>query len=91
MSISHPIRRRRPHSMVDCFLPAALAAIVFATEGCAFFQFSPAASPAPTESRSASAPNPTGSLSRSAPTPDPRIGLKGGAYDAAEAIWNLKV
>ncbi|MDP9202507.1 MAG: hypothetical protein M3P26_11335, partial [Gemmatimonadota bacterium] len=42
-------------------------------------------------SRSASAPNPTGSLSRSAPTPDPRIGLKGGAYDAAEAIWNLKV
>lgn len=26
-----------------------------------------------------------------APTPDPRVGLKAGATDAAEAIWNLKV
>jgi hypothetical protein len=25
------------------------------------------------------------------PTPDPRVGLKAGAYDAAEAVWNLNV
>ena len=25
------------------------------------------------------------------PTPDPRVGLRAGLYDAAEAIWNLKV
>jgi hypothetical protein len=30
-------------------------------------------------------------LSPTPPTPDPRIGLRGGAYDAAEAAWNLKV
>ncbi|MDQ6871428.1 MAG: hypothetical protein M3037_05380 [Gemmatimonadota bacterium] len=32
-----------------------------------------------------------GNLSLSPPTPDPRIGLRAGAYDAAEAIWNLRV
>jgi hypothetical protein len=26
-----------------------------------------------------------------APSPDPRVGLRGGEYDAAEAIWNLNV
>src|SRR4051812_27838956 len=26
-----------------------------------------------------------------APTSDPRVGLRGGAYDAAEAVWNLNV
>jgi hypothetical protein len=30
-------------------------------------------------------------LSLSPPTPDPRVGLRGGAYDAAEAVWNLRV
>jgi hypothetical protein len=30
-------------------------------------------------------------LSITAPTPDPRVGLKGGYRDAAEAIWNLKL
>ena len=30
-------------------------------------------------------------LSTTPPTPDPRIGLRAGAYDAAEAVWNLKV
>jgi LVIVD repeat len=42
-----------------------------------------------TVSRSSSA-TPT-SVSMSAPSPDPRIGLRGGAYDAAEAVWNLNV
>ena len=27
----------------------------------------------------------------SAPTPDPRVGLRAGLYDAAEATWNLRV
>jgi hypothetical protein len=31
------------------------------------------------------------SMSAAAPSPDPRIGLKGGWYDAGEAIWNLRV
>ena len=30
-------------------------------------------------------------LSTTPPSPDPRIGLRAGAYDAAEAAWNLKV
>jgi hypothetical protein len=34
---------------------------------------------------------PLGDQSLSPPTPDPRVGLRGGAYDAAEAIWNLRV
>ena len=53
----------------------ALAAIVFA------------AVCAPWTSQAQSSAN----LSLSPPTPDPRVGLRGGAYDAAEAVWNLKV
>ncbi|MGI8402307.1 MAG: LVIVD repeat-containing protein [Gemmatimonadaceae bacterium] len=30
-------------------------------------------------------------MSLSEPTPDPRVGLRGGEYDAAEATWNLRV
>jgi len=26
-----------------------------------------------------------------APSPDPRVGLKGGWFDAQEAIWNLQI
>jgi hypothetical protein len=33
----------------------------------------------------------TSNLSPTPPTPDPRVGLRGGAYNAAEAAWNLKV
>jgi len=89
MSFNHSIRRR-PHSMLGSFLPAALAGIVLAVQGCSFFQLSPGISPAPTASRSA-APIPAATVSASAPTPDPRVGLRGGAYDAAEAAWNLRV
>jgi hypothetical protein len=38
-----------------------------------------------------SAVNPSANVSVSAPSPDPRVGLRGGAYDAAEAVWNLNV
>src|SRR6185503_8884792 len=33
----------------------------------------------------------SGNLSVIPPTADPRIGLRGGAYDAQEAVWNLNV
>jgi hypothetical protein len=60
-------------------LVAALAAIVFA------------ATFAPSTSRAQTSTNSTDDRSVSEPTPDPRVGLRAGAYDAAEAIWNLKV
>jgi hypothetical protein len=66
---------RRP--MVSSF--AALAVIGFSA-ACA-----PATLPRQTSA------NPNVSMSASAPTPDPRVGLRGGAYDAAEAVWNLRV
>ena len=40
-----------------------------------------------------SSPNdiaPAGNMSTVAPSPDPRVGLRAGQYDAAEAIWNLR-
>jgi hypothetical protein len=39
-------------------------------------------------------PSPTGTSSRASatpPSPDPRIGLRAGLHDAAEAAWNLRV
>ena len=36
------------------------------------------------------APSPAASGSTAAPNPDPRVGLRGGASDAAQAIWNLR-
>ncbi len=86
MSFSHPIRRHSP-SMSWSF-QAALAVIVFGATGCAFFKFSPASSPIQAESVSAI---PAVGPASTAPNPDPRVGLKGGAYDAAEAVWNLNV
>jgi hypothetical protein len=38
----------------------------------------------------AGAPSPAESKSTAAPNPDPRMGLRGGTMDAAEAIWNLR-
>jgi len=32
-----------------------------------------------------------GNMSPTPPSPDPRIGLKAGQFDAAEATWNLKL
>ncbi len=78
MSFSHPIPRQS-HSL-DSFFPAALAMIVFAIAGCATSSV-----PANTSV------NRTANLSVLPPTPDPRIGLRGGAFDAAEAVWNLRV
>jgi hypothetical protein len=44
-----------------------------------------------TSSSSSSAPSPADSRSTAAPNPDPRVGLRAGKMDAAEAIWNLQI
>ncbi len=36
-------------------------------------------------------PAPSGSMSTAAPSPDPRVGLRAGEMNAAEAAWNLRV
>ena len=36
-------------------------------------------------------PGPKGSTATTAPSPDPRVGLRAGKMDAAEAVWNLRV
>jgi hypothetical protein len=36
-------------------------------------------------------PTPTTRATVAAPSPDPRIGLKAGLFDAAEAVWNMRV
>jgi hypothetical protein len=46
---------------------------------------------AATTSSATSSPSPTGDLSAAAPSPDPRIGLRAGLMDAAEATWNMRV
>jgi hypothetical protein len=77
MSFSLPTRPRSPSAFPS---PAtALAVISFAAA------FTPAVFLAQTPV------NPSANMSISEPTPDPRVGLRAGAYDAAEAIWNLRV
>ena len=76
MSFSLPTRR--PLSTVPSFA-TSLAAIVLAA---AF---------APSTFLAQTPVNPSANMSLSEPTPDPRVGLRAGAYDAAEAIWNLRV
>ena len=76
MTFSHLIRR----PLARAFFPAALAVVVFAATGCA-----------PSTLPSTTSASPNANLSLIPPTPDPRIGLKGGAFDAAQAVWNLRV
>jgi hypothetical protein len=77
MRFSLPILRRA-FPTVPSFA-AALAVIVLAA---AF---------APSTFQAQASQTPAVDMSLSPPTPDPRVGLRAGAYDAAEAIWNLKV
>jgi LVIVD repeat len=35
--------------------------------------------------------SPSATSSASPPTPDPRVGLRAGQFDAAEAVWNMRV
>ena len=42
-------------------------------------------------SSSAGSASPKENMSTTAPSPDPRVGLRAGKMDAAEAVWNLRV
>src|SRR5689334_15899143 len=42
-------------------------------------------------SSTSGAPTPMNSASMNPPSPDPRIGLRGGLFDAAQAAWNLRL
>jgi hypothetical protein len=44
-----------------------------------------------TSSAGTDSPSPADSRSTTPPSPDPRVGLRAGKMDAAEAIWNLRV
>ena len=59
--------------------------------GCATSSSSSAgAAPSPSGGRSSSTSG-LMALSPNPPSPDPRVGLRGGLFDAAEATWNLRV
>jgi hypothetical protein len=44
-----------------------------------------------TSNSASGAPAPRGSMSAGAPSPDPRVGLRGGQWNAGEAAWNLRL
>ena len=44
-----------------------------------------------TSSSGDNGPSPMSGMSASAPNPDPRVGLRAGLFNAAEAAWNLRV
>jgi len=58
------------------YLPLLLALGAFGVAGCA---------------SSTSAAAPSGNMSTAAPSPDPRVGLKAGKTDAAQAAWNVRL
>jgi hypothetical protein len=45
----------------------------------------------PGASSARATPAPEADTSRTPPSPDPRVGLKGGLWDAAQAAWNLQL
>src|SRR3954463_11384440 len=71
---------RRSRTLRTSAGPIALGVIVFAAAGCATSSVTPTTSVGP-----------TASLSQMPPPPDPRVGLSPGLFDAAEAMWNLRV
>ena len=50
-----------------------------------------ACSSSPTYSSRAGGMSPSGNMSAGAPSPDPRVGLRAGKMDAAQAAWNLRL
>jgi hypothetical protein len=59
----------------------SLAVAVLAMAGCAQSM----------SSSGGTAPSPKGDMSTTAPNPDPRVGLKAGLWDAAQATWNMRL
>ena len=71
---------RHSSSVFNSLFSTALAVAAVASLACA-----------PSTYHSGSPTGSAGNVSMSAPTPDPRIGLRPGAFDAGEAVWNLNV
>ncbi len=78
MAFVHPSRRQATRSHFVPALRFSLAAGALAAAACI---------PSTTTAQT----NNAGSASATAPSPDPRVGLRSGMMDAAEAYWNLKV
>jgi len=80
MTFNTSARRRAPDTAANrlWFFPLAAG---LALSGCASYSNpSEMTAPAPERTRAMAVP----------PSPDPRIGLRGGLFDAEEAIWNLR-
>lgn len=79
----HPVPSASPHASRrrSAGLPLLLALGALSVAGCASSSSTAGAAAAPAP---ATAP-------AKAPSPDPRVGLKAGMHDAAEAAWNLKL
>jgi hypothetical protein len=76
--------------MSRAFRAPRLAAAPFATLSLAIGLASLSACAAATTSGTGSMSS-SGGMSAAAPSPDPRVGLRAGLMDAAEASWNLRV
>jgi hypothetical protein len=74
---------------VNRIFSLSLAVGALSLGGCASSTTTAADAPAPAPAAGAAAAG--GSMSTTPPSPDPRIGLRAGANDAAEATWNLRV
>ena len=74
---------------VNRIFSLSLAVGALSLGGCASSTTTAADTPAPAPAAGAAATG--GSMSTTPPSPDPRIGLRAGASDAAEATWNLRV
>ncbi len=71
--------RHRRHRSAAALLKLSLATGLVSAVACA---------PAMSSGAQSSSPS---SMSTAAPSPDPRVGLRAGLMDAAEATWNLRV
>ncbi|MEJ7809566.1 MAG: hypothetical protein WKG32_04030 [Gemmatimonadaceae bacterium] len=83
MALVYPLRRSAVRPTVARLVSLSLAFGLPSLAACARTT-SMSADDAPSPAR-------TGSMSTAAPSPDPRIGLRAGRMDAAEASWNMRV
>jgi hypothetical protein len=84
MRSEHQVRRSTSQPAIASLLSLSLAAAVLSAAACATSTSSSRASSMPPIS-------PAGNMSAGEPMPDPRVGLRAGKMDAAEAEWNLRV
>ena len=75
------VKRSRLQSVLASFFSPSLVVAVLSVAGCAT---------ATSSSRLSNVPG-IGNMSSGEPIPDPRVGLRAGKTDAAEAVWNLRV